>query len=278
MKSTIVLLAVVLAASSQTLYAAPTCMDPASDSDGDGWGWENNQSCVVAESTDSACVDTDGDGWGWNGTESCLIETITDESTTYCIDSDGDGYGWDGSSTCLVEPIEEPISEEPPVFCIDTPPLNDTWGWDGTGSCRISPVLTPQDTSAIAGVYEISEEDYLSYLNMGSDGFFTVYESVIGDSCFYVINENRYPEDMGAQISPLGNNMYEIYYYENYNDYLYEDRVVYEMVVTENGSLSITFDDFYYDEFGNEVPETVTDLYPAANVVLEDLPICADPF
>lgn len=26
----------------------PTCVDPNSDPDGDGWGWENNDSCVVA--------------------------------------------------------------------------------------------------------------------------------------------------------------------------------------------------------------------------------------
>ena len=30
-----------------TAHAAPACANAASDPDGDGWGWENNQSCVV---------------------------------------------------------------------------------------------------------------------------------------------------------------------------------------------------------------------------------------
>lgn len=36
-----------LAASMVTAAAAPACANAASDPDGDGWGWENGQSCVV---------------------------------------------------------------------------------------------------------------------------------------------------------------------------------------------------------------------------------------
>jgi mannan endo-1,4-beta-mannosidase len=38
--------AIVLASAGQAL-AAPNCVNAASDPDGDGWGWENGQSCVV---------------------------------------------------------------------------------------------------------------------------------------------------------------------------------------------------------------------------------------
>ena len=50
------------------------------------------------QSDQPECIDTDGDGWGWDGTDSCLIEIAEDIE---CIDSDGDGWGWDGTMTCL---------------------------------------------------------------------------------------------------------------------------------------------------------------------------------
>ena len=69
----------------------PTCLSNNSDPDRDGFGWENNATCVVAEQTtaqtntatqannnqstnNAACIDPDGDGWGWDGTSSCRIE------------------------------------------------------------------------------------------------------------------------------------------------------------------------------------------------------------
>jgi hypothetical protein len=69
--------AVVLSAPAQASY--PTCVSSASDPDGDGWGWENNQSCIVASSSSSypTCTssssDPDGDGWGWENNQSCKV-------------------------------------------------------------------------------------------------------------------------------------------------------------------------------------------------------------
>ncbi|MEU7619116.1 carbohydrate-binding domain-containing protein [Micromonospora rifamycinica] len=70
----------------------PYCTSAASDPDGDGWGWENNRSCVVrggrADSgtptpsatapngypyCTSAASDPDGDGWGWENNRSCVV-------------------------------------------------------------------------------------------------------------------------------------------------------------------------------------------------------------
>ncbi len=88
----------------------PTCSSPAADSDGDGYGWENNASCVVR--TDRpvcryAESDPDGDGWGWEYNTSCLV---TDASIASCqsadSDPDGDGWGWENAKSCRVSGTE----------------------------------------------------------------------------------------------------------------------------------------------------------------------------
>ena len=97
----------------------PVCKFTASDPDGDGWGWENNQSCTVSESSDditpdseTVCVDTDGDGWGWDGTQSCRMNgqdssTFVNNHATngVCVDSDGDGWGWNGTASCRMDEL-----------------------------------------------------------------------------------------------------------------------------------------------------------------------------
>lgn len=62
----------------------PICSSSAVDPDGDGWGWENNQSCTVKDSSDTApngypycsqeSSDPDGDGWGWENNASCVVK------------------------------------------------------------------------------------------------------------------------------------------------------------------------------------------------------------
>ncbi len=124
----------------QSAYAQlPNCQSAASDSDGDGYGWENGASClVVASSTSqssssnsggslptcsSASSDSDGDGFGWENGASCLVNasssssssgssssnsssSSTSSGTPACAsansDSDGDGFGWENNATCIV--------------------------------------------------------------------------------------------------------------------------------------------------------------------------------
>ena len=99
---------------------SPACID----TDGDGWGWDGSQTCVVEPTVQPVagiCIDSDGDGYGWNGIESCIPEPP-------CIDTDGDGWGWTGSESCLIltdEPVDESIFATLP--CIDND--NDGWGW-----------------------------------------------------------------------------------------------------------------------------------------------------
>ena len=80
-----------------------------SDLDGDGWGWDGSQTCVVSVAPVAApavCSDTDGDGWGWDGSQTCLVSAAPQTpnqtaiagsgapGTGQCEDLDGDGWGW----------------------------------------------------------------------------------------------------------------------------------------------------------------------------------------
>lgn len=96
----------------------PPCDDPASDAvgepDGDGWGWEHQDTCIVPGSRPAAegipCVvessDCNGDGYllTIDGEETCLppcqYGALTDVDDT-CM-PDGDGWGYEQGANCLV--------------------------------------------------------------------------------------------------------------------------------------------------------------------------------
>ena len=120
----------------------PACTSTASDPDGDGFGWENNATCLVSSQTpqtprsqptpsapglpvcQSAASDPDGDGFGFEQNASCLVDNTSAPSsggtnsgstntggtntagTIFCesadSDSDGDGWGWENSRSCIV--------------------------------------------------------------------------------------------------------------------------------------------------------------------------------
>jgi len=71
----------------QVVPAAPVCLVD-TDVDGDGWGWENGQSCRITTASGNPvaivgpCVDPDGDGFGWDGSESCFVQQPTSEQVT----------------------------------------------------------------------------------------------------------------------------------------------------------------------------------------------------
>ena len=104
-------------------------------------------SVVMAQSNASACVDSDGDGYGWNGVETCLIGQGQTQGQALnpaqgsgaCIDEDGDGYGWDGQNSCLV------VAPQTAGACIDDD--GDGYGWDGQQSCLVS--STPAAAQAV---------------------------------------------------------------------------------------------------------------------------------
>ncbi len=119
------LLALCSFVSPYSFAALPTCSSPASDSDGDGFGWENNTSCVVGTSTVSASSggaypacqspdsDPDGDSFGWENNQTCMVSASSASGATSSAgalpdcaftasDPDGDGFGWENNASCQV--------------------------------------------------------------------------------------------------------------------------------------------------------------------------------
>ena len=111
----------------------PACSSPAVDSDGDGFGFENNQSCVVQGGAttppqsdapvsgsgfpvcSSSDTDPDGDGFGFENNQSCIVqgggnnaaEAATNRPefpvcSSSDSDSDGDGFGFENNQSCIV--------------------------------------------------------------------------------------------------------------------------------------------------------------------------------
>jgi len=118
-----------------TAHAAnPACISAESDPDGDGWGWENDRSCIASTNSVEpeqnlsigngsglpACQlstsDPDGDGYGWENDSSCRVSGSTaapaaetsgsSAAKPVCAnagsDPDGDGYGWENDRSCIV--------------------------------------------------------------------------------------------------------------------------------------------------------------------------------
>lgn len=85
------------------------CQNINSDPDGDGYGWENEKSCIVVVHCQSGASDADGDGFGWENNRSCIVLKKTNNSgfptcaNGAASDPDGDGYGWENNNTCLVK-------------------------------------------------------------------------------------------------------------------------------------------------------------------------------
>jgi len=133
-----------------------TCVSNNSDTDGDGWGWENNASCRISAVTNQIaqtsnglnCVDTDGDGWGWDGEQSCQITSTT---TTDCIDTDNDGWGWNGVASCRVS-MQTTTPVQTAAACVDLD--GDGYGWDGTQTCIIDEPVTTVPLPAQESVIE----------------------------------------------------------------------------------------------------------------------------
>ena len=182
----------------------PTCESSATDPDGDGFGFENNVSCVVAAFLDdgtpateeplsdesaadgiatfptcqSSATDPDGDGFGFENNMSCVVTLLLDDASTAdgintfptcessATDPDGDGFGFENGVSCLVAstdiettPSNESASDDPTVddslsfpACAssDTDPDGDGFGFENGVSCLVaSPDTTESDETDI---------------------------------------------------------------------------------------------------------------------------------
>lgn len=63
----------------------PNCTSPDSDHDGDGYGWEEEATCIMPA---NSCEDRGGYPWGWNPTSltSCRLDVQGSESTSSLLD------------------------------------------------------------------------------------------------------------------------------------------------------------------------------------------------
>lgn len=149
----------------------PACSSPAVDPDGDGFGFENNQSCVVQASTplqsdapiadqsstlpvcSSSDSDSDGDGFGFENNQSCLVQVANNNAAPIAgnqpnfpvcsssdSDSDGDGFGFENNQSCLVEGANNAASN-PPNFPVcnssDSDSDGDGFGYENNQSCLV---------------------------------------------------------------------------------------------------------------------------------------------
>lgn len=127
------------------LTTYPLCIDPLSDSDGDGWGFENGSSCRVkaVDSSYPACSDSstdhDGDGWGWENGQSCLVSAKEKPGYPECrdiaSDPDGDGWGFEDGASCLVGGGSEYPTCSDQLVDED----GDGWGYENERSCKHRP-------------------------------------------------------------------------------------------------------------------------------------------
>ena len=131
----------------------PTCLSDNTDTDRDGWGWEDQRSCVVAVVPNSngwpGCIvagsDEDADGYGWENNQTCVVTTLTPQSPdrqypaceSQSSDPDGDGWGWENYRSCIVQVNEPTPGAFPACVQTDSDPDNDGWGWEDNRSCVV---------------------------------------------------------------------------------------------------------------------------------------------
>ena len=153
----------------------PICVSAITDPDGDGFGFENNQSCIVNGTSTgaggttgnttfpvcaSAATDPDGDGFGFENNRSCIVEGTstgaggtTDNSTfpvcaSAATDPDGDGFGFENNLSCIVEGASTGVGGAtgnitfPVCASAATDPDGDGFGFENNRSCIVEGTST----------------------------------------------------------------------------------------------------------------------------------------
>jgi mannan endo-1,4-beta-mannosidase len=123
----------------------PSCMSRDSDADGDGWGQENGQICLITvvsyPSCQSATSDLDKDGFAVENGKLCRVrvespgttpETQIPKCRSQLSDPDGDGWGWEDNQSCKVADAYLPSCSR-----ASSDPDRDGWGWENGRSCQM---------------------------------------------------------------------------------------------------------------------------------------------
>jgi mannan endo-1,4-beta-mannosidase len=159
MQQLLIASAILLSTAGQGL-AAPNCVSAASDPDGDGWGWENNQSCKVVPHCASASSDPDGDGWGWENNQSCKVAP---DCANAASNPDGDGWGWENNQTCkIVSKVSKGFKVVGSVLkdangnAFIARGVNNPHAWFDAQSYNVLPDLAARKTNLIRVVWSMS--------------------------------------------------------------------------------------------------------------------------
>ena len=160
--ASISLLAILSLGFSQASYAQssrPQCSSAVLDLDGDGWGYENNRSCVMPTGhptcSSSAIIH---DGWGFENGRSCRAASGSSTSSAASSQSssrhptcsssavlNGDGWGFENGRSCVESAgssssASSSSSSGSQVPSCSAAAINngDGWGWENNASCRYS--------------------------------------------------------------------------------------------------------------------------------------------
>ena len=134
----------------------PECSSAVVDDNGDGYGWENNQTCVfTANSAPAPAV---------NSASAAPIDNPLNfpVCSSAAIDDNGDGYAWENNQTCIVSANTAPAATTAaPVAPINNPLVNfpvcsaaviddngDGYGWENHQTCVVSTTPAPAATTA----------------------------------------------------------------------------------------------------------------------------------
>ena len=148
-------------------WAQTTCSSSVSDTDGDGWGWENNQTCRVVAASSSATgfpvcsssqSDTNGDGFGWENNATCQVSSNSGSSAAPSVaaalaafpvcsssqaDPNGDGWGFENGRSCRVQAGQAATESADSFGNFATcsagiaDPDGDGWAFENGSSCRV---------------------------------------------------------------------------------------------------------------------------------------------
>ncbi len=135
--------------------ANPVCSAGVTDFDGDGWGYENNTSCVIptGHSTCSSNAAVGANGWGYENGRSCRFSASSSSSSSSSVNrpacssaavNNGDGWGWENGQSCVYNGSTSNNSSSASSSSASVSPSctsaavnnGDGWGWENGASCQ----------------------------------------------------------------------------------------------------------------------------------------------
>ena len=141
-----------------SVLAAPVCIDFNSDPDGDGWGWENSDSCMIPTTTYPDAPVTIENG---SVLSACLADANTLESSNNQLQTENDQ---------LRQQIAA-LQSGTQAVCEDTDPVGDGWGWNGSTTCRTdgtaAPLVSGVDYTNVVPTCHEARQRILQHVEIG---------------------------------------------------------------------------------------------------------------